>query len=131
MRNPSVDQPTWSSSANAADSTTARVEPRLQRGGDRLQGCHHLAVDDDGIQALFAAEVLIDDGLTHPRFRRDLLDCGGLEATWRRTLPAHVDSCSRRSLPVIRARRLGEHLSMEVCVRVPGGMPCARHPCDG
>jgi hypothetical protein len=39
----------------------------------------HLPVDDDGVEALLATEVLVDDGLGHPGRRRDFLDADGLE----------------------------------------------------
>jgi hypothetical protein len=39
----------------------------------------YLAVDDHGVQALLAAEVLVDDRLGHPGAGGDLLDRGAVE----------------------------------------------------
>ena len=52
---------------------------RGERVGDGRQKIVHLAVDENRIQPFLAAEVLIDDGLGHTGFRRDLLDTDGLE----------------------------------------------------
>jgi hypothetical protein len=46
----------------------------------RIEQVAHLAIDDDGVQTLLAAEVLVDDGLGDAGLRGDLLDAHGLEA---------------------------------------------------
>jgi hypothetical protein len=51
----------------------------LQGAADRRQQLVHLSVDDDSVEALLAAEVLVDDGLGHSGRRRDLLDADSLE----------------------------------------------------
>src|SRR6185503_4489340 len=47
---------------------------------DRVEQGADLAVDDDRVEPLLAAEVLVDDGLAHLRRRGDLLDARALEA---------------------------------------------------
>ena len=80
------------------------VSARLIMPSSRL----HLPVDDDGVQALLAAEVLVDHGLGHLRLVRDLLDGDGLVALLREQAcgPTSI-SCSRRCWPVIRTGRAG------------------------
>jgi hypothetical protein len=51
----------------------------------------HLTVDDDRVQPLLAAEVLVHDGLGHPRLGGDLLDRGRLEALLGEQLAADLD----------------------------------------
>ena len=50
------------------------------RMGDAVEQATHLAVDHNGVQALFAAEVLVDDRLADAGLLRDLLDAGAVEA---------------------------------------------------
>jgi hypothetical protein len=52
----------------------------VERTGDGGGQPLHLAVDDDGVEALLAAEVLVDDRLRHAGPLGDLLDRGGLVA---------------------------------------------------
>ena len=51
----------------------------------------HLAVDDDRVEALFAAKVLVDDRFGDARFRGDLLDRCGLEPTFGEEGAPHLD----------------------------------------
>jgi len=48
-----------------------------------------LAVDDDRVEPLLAAEVFVDHRLGHLGRGRDLLDTGGLETLLRKQLSAH------------------------------------------
>ena len=50
-----------------------------QRTLDHAEQLLHLPVDDDGVQTLLAAEVLVDDRLGDAGLGRDLLDRGRLE----------------------------------------------------
>ena len=51
-----------------------------QRSEEHVVERAHLAVHDDRIQSLFAAEMLVDDRLAHFGGRGDLLDADRLEA---------------------------------------------------
>jgi len=52
----------------------------------------HLAVDDDGVENLLAAEVLVDHGLAHIGASGDLLDGGRLEPLLREELRCDVEN---------------------------------------
>jgi hypothetical protein len=62
-----------------------------QRTCQPVQQIAHLPVDDDRVQPLLAAEVLVHHGLAHPGTRRDLLDRGCLEAALGEQRPADVE----------------------------------------
>src|SRR5262249_20569910 len=73
------------------------LEPLARRaGGDRVDDAAHdvldLAVYDDGIQALLAAEVLVDDGLRDLGAGCELLDRGGFKAPRREDRAADLDA---------------------------------------
>ena len=51
----------------------------------------HLSVDYDGVQALFAAEVLVDDRLGDLGASRELLDRRALEAALGEECPGDLD----------------------------------------
>src|SRR5207245_191442 len=59
--------------------------------GDPVEECAYLPVDDDRVQALLAAEVLVDDRLGDLRTRRDLLDGGRVEAPFGEELAPDGD----------------------------------------
>ena len=83
----------------------ARV-PGGQRAGHHVQQLAHLAVHHHRVQALLAAEVLVDHRLGDPGLRRDLLHRRALEALRSaNSVRPMSSSCSRRSCPVIRTRR--------------------------
>ena len=88
-----------------------RLLEELTRGvaAERVAHGRHqrgdLAVDDDGVDALLAAEVLVDDRLRHLRTRRDLLDGGAPEAALREDLAGHPDEL----LAALGTRHPGAH----------------------
>ena len=61
------------------------------RSGDLLDHVVHLAVDDDGVQALLATEVLIDDRFRDLGLLGDLLDRRALVALLGEHPSAHLD----------------------------------------
>ena len=82
-----------------------------ERAGDGVEQALHLAVDDDGVQALLAAEVLVDDRLGDAGLRGDLLDRGALQALLgeqprARSRPAAPAAPCRSCVPGWRARPL-------------------------
>ena len=72
----------------------ARV-PGGQRRRQPVEQVAHLAVDDDGVQAFLAAEVLVDDRLAHVRPGRDLLDRGRRRSPSRRTASGRPGRAAR------------------------------------
>jgi hypothetical protein len=76
--------------------------PGRQRLPHHVEQAQHLAVDDNGVEALLAAEVLVHDRLAHLRPSGDLLDRGAFEAALANTARAVSMSCSRRSAAVMR-----------------------------
>ena len=71
----------------------------------------HLPIHDDGIQAFFAAEVLVDDRLGDFRLRCDFLDRDGFESLIREEGAPHRDEL----LPPLAARHA--HGTRPVCRR--------------
>ena len=59
----------------------------------------HLAIDDDGVEALLAAEVLVDDRLRDAGLGGDLLDADRLEALLGEQPPADVEQLLAPLLP--------------------------------
>ena len=109
----------------------AGLEGPGQRAGQGLD----LAVDDDGVHALLAAEVLVHDGLGHLGAGGDLLDARPLEPLLRDQLARHVEQL----LAPLRPRHAGArgsvpgggHASiMPVGPRPEGCLP-TRHPSCG
>ena len=68
-----------------------RVTGRRQRRGEAVEQELHLAVDDDGVEPLLAAEVLVDDRLADVGAGGDLLDRGRLVALLAEQLAADVE----------------------------------------
>src|SRR5690606_8761567 len=65
--------------------------PRADGLGDASHDVVHLAIDHDGVEALFAPEVLVDDRLADLRAGRDLFDRGGLVAALGEDRAADLD----------------------------------------
>src|SRR5271168_4510125 len=63
-----------------------RLEQDRGHGRESL----YLAVNDDGVEAFLAAEVLVDHGLGDARLGGDLLDRGALESPLGEQPPADV-----------------------------------------
>jgi hypothetical protein len=64
-----------------------------------------LAVDDDGVEALLPAEVLVHDRLRDLRAGGDLLDGGGLEPALREDRAADLDQLGAAGGPRESAER--------------------------
>ena len=101
---------------------------------DAVEQGPHLAVDDDRVQALLAAEVLVDDGLGDPGLGGDLLDRGGLETLLREQRAAHLQQllpASGTRQPSTSGFRLGGgHAGQATRTRAAVGSvgrPCAAH----
>src|SRR5919199_710634 len=93
-----------------------------QRRSHHVEELAYLPVDDDGVEPLLTAEVLIDDWLGNLRAGGDLLDRRAFEAALGEQCPGDLDEL----LPPLRTRhaRAGVALVLAHCtivsVRRPG-----------